>query len=112
MRTTSAVVIVCLSFISLSAQQPAAAGAQPPAAAGQVASAPPSCPELTTALNALIQNDIRRRDWPALGRYRDDNRTLAKPSGNEARVVFMGDSITDSWPRTRSAFFAGKPYVG
>jgi lysophospholipase L1-like esterase len=113
MRTPSAVVIASLALASLSAQQPAAPSVAPQPATGQPAAiAPPGCPELATALNALMQNDIRRRDWPALGRYRDDNRTVARPSGSDARVVFMGDSITDSWPRTRAAFFAGKPYIG
>ena len=113
MRTPSLLVIVTLAAASIGAQEPArpVVPQQPPAAV-QATTAPPTCPELATALNALIQNDIRRRDWPALGRYRDDNRSVARPSGSDARVVFMGDSITDSWPRARSAFFAGKPYVG
>ena len=112
MRTSSAVVCASLALVSLSAQQPAAPAAPTQAAGQSATSAPPSCPELATALNALIQNDIRRRDWPGLGRYRDANRTVAKPAASEGRVVFMGDSITDSWPRMRSEFFAGKPYIG
>lgn len=73
----------------------------------------PSCPELATALNALVRNDARLRDWANLGRYRDANRTLAAPAAGEARVVFMGDSITDAWPQPRfGTFFEGKPYVG
>jgi lysophospholipase L1-like esterase len=72
-----------------------------------------SCSEMATALTALMRNDARRRDWAELARYRDANRSLAAPAGGEARVVFMGDSITDAWPQPRfGQFFPGKPYVG
>ena len=75
--------------------------------------APPSCPELATALTALMRSDIRLRDWAAVGRYREANRTLLAAPREKARVVFMGDSITDSWPQPRfGEFFVGKPYVG
>jgi len=67
---------------------------------------------MATALQALMRNDIRRLDWPALGRYRDDNRQVQPPSASENRVVFMGDSITDAWQQPRfGGFFPGKPYV-
>jgi len=70
----------------------------------------PDCPELARALTVLLARDTRMRDWPDLSRYREDNRALKPPAAGESRVVFMGDSITDFWPR-RSAFFPGKPYV-
>ena len=73
----------------------------------------PTCPEMATALQALLRNDVRLRDWPQLARYRDANRALAAPAAGQARVVFMGDSITDAWPQPRFGdFFPGKPYVG
>lgn len=73
----------------------------------------PSCDALAAALQAVVRNDARVRDWPNVARYREVNRTLAPPAANEARVVFMGDSITDAWPQPRfGTFFAGKPYVG
>jgi lysophospholipase L1-like esterase len=52
-------------------------------------------------------------DWPQLGRYRDENAKLAAPAAGEKRVVFMGDSITDSWGRhvADAPFFPGSPYV-
>ncbi len=50
------------------------------------------------------------QDWPNLGRYRAQNAELKPPAAGERRVVFMGDSITDSWARQN--FFPGKPYVG
>lgn len=38
--------------------------------------------------------ELRARDWPALGHYRDANADLA---GRAVDVVFMGDSITEMW---------------
>jgi lysophospholipase L1-like esterase len=69
-----------------------------------------SCPEMAMAVRMLLFRDARMRDWQELSRYREENRSLKPPAPGEARVVFMGDSITDFWPR-RSAFFPGKPYV-
>jgi len=67
----------------------------------------PTCPELASALRTVANNDARLRDWPNLGRYREANRTA--PHGT---VVFMGDSITDSWQQPRfGGFFPGRRYV-
>ena len=56
--------------------------------------------------------EARLQDWPALARYRADNAKLSPPAKGERRVVFMGDSITDSWDDPRyGGFFPGKPYV-
>jgi acyl-CoA thioesterase I len=67
---------------------------------------------MATALTALMRSDMRLADWPNLTRYREVNRTLPPPSSGESRVVFMGDSITDSWQQPRyGGFFPGKPYV-
>jgi lysophospholipase L1-like esterase len=53
-----------------------------------------------------------KNDWPNLARYNGDNKTVTPPAKNEQRVVFMGDSITDSWDNpTNGGFFPGKPYV-
>jgi lysophospholipase L1-like esterase len=56
--------------------------------------------------------EARLRDWPALARYRDDNTKVGLPAKSDQRVVFMGDSITDSWDAPNmGGFFPGKPYV-
>jgi lysophospholipase L1-like esterase len=56
--------------------------------------------------------ETKLKDWPALARYHDANSRTAVPSGNQDRVVFMGDSITDSWQNPNyGGFFPGKPYV-
>lgn len=110
MRIKAALLILLLAVGVPTAQQPTPATLPaPPPTAGPA----PSCPELATSLNALIQNDLRRRDWGNVARYRDANRSLPPVAAGEARVVFMGDSITDAWPQPRfGEFFPGKPYVG
>ena len=53
-----------------------------------------------------------KNDWPNLARYDNNNKSVAPPAKNEQRVVFMGDSITDSWDNpANGGFFPGKPYV-
>ena len=60
----------------------------------------------------LTQAENRLKDWPQLARYHDANGKLAPAAKNETRVVFMGDSITDSWQNPKfGGFFPGKPYV-
>lgn len=96
-------IVAAVTLVALSAQNPT-----PPAPAADT-----SCSDMATALQGLMRNDVRLRDWPNLTRYREANRALAAPAASEARVVFMGDSITDAWPQPRfGAFFPGKPYVG
>src|SRR5262245_38167916 len=118
MRARVAIVMAGLALVSVSAQQTTAPTTPPPAAptATATAAAPPpatDCRETAAALTRLLANDVRLRDWPALARYRDANRTLAPAASSDARVVFMGDSITDAWPQPRyGEFFVGKPYVG
>lgn len=53
----------------------------------------------------------RLQDWPNLARYREANAVSFAPEKNDARVVIMGDSITDGWSRPQfGRFFPGKPY--
>ncbi len=109
MRTRAAFLTIPLLAVSLSGQQaapPAGTAAPPPAAA--------SGPEVAAAINRLLANDARLRDWAQLGRYRDANRALPPPAAGESRVVFMGDSITDAWPQPRFGdfFTKNKSYVG
>jgi lysophospholipase L1-like esterase len=52
------------------------------------------------------------QDWPSLQRYRAGNDSLGAPAADEKRVVFMGNSITDSWAKFFPQMFPGKPYVG
>jgi lysophospholipase L1-like esterase len=56
--------------------------------------------------------DRLRTDWADLGRYRAANDSLGRPTPGESRVVFMGNSITDSWARLFAEQFPGRPYIG
>ena len=51
------------------------------------------------------------QDWVGLRRFEEDNRMIGPPAADEARVVFMGDSITEGWAELMPEFFAGRPYV-
>ena len=44
-------------------------------------------------------------------RYQSANQAVGLPAEGEKRVVLMGNSITDSWPKTRPEFFAAHPYL-
>ncbi|MGP1994310.1 SGNH/GDSL hydrolase family protein [Zobellia laminariae] len=69
-------------------------------------------PTLLALLMGLgIINGIKGQDWPNLSQFQDDNTKLSKPTANENRVVFMGNSITIGWIDSRPEFFADKPYV-
>lgn len=110
---TARLIFLTMLFVGAvgSAQTPAQPAAAPPAP--QTPAAPSAtCPEMATALTALLGRDVRMRDWAEMARYREANRSVAAPARNEARVVFMGDSITDGWQQPRyGGFFPGKPYV-
>ena len=51
------------------------------------------------------------QDWANLSRYQKENAQLAAPKSREQRVVFMGNSITEGWLKTRPEFFLGKSYI-
>src|SRR5260370_41810589 len=56
--------------------------------------------------------ETKLKDWPQLARYRDGNGKITAPAKDEDRVVFLGDSITDSWQNPKfGGFFPGKPYI-
>jgi lysophospholipase L1-like esterase len=57
------------------------------------------------------QEEQLHNDWANLGRFREDNKLVAKPAKGEKRVVFMGNSITEGWIRLDPGFFSGKPYI-
>ena len=47
-----------------------------------------ACADLKTRAERA---ETRLSDWPALGRYREDNSKVTPPAKDEQRVVFMGD---------------------
>ncbi|HKP85604.1 MAG TPA: SGNH/GDSL hydrolase family protein [Blastocatellia bacterium] len=80
--------------------QAAPASAQSPAQESQ---------DCADAKERAARFESRLKDWPFLGRYREMNTKASPPLKDEKRVVFFGDSITDSWKL--ADYFAGKPYV-
>ena len=44
-------------------------------------------------------------------RYAQANRELGAPDKKAKRVVLMGNSITDGWPRVSPQFFKDHPYI-
>lgn len=59
----------------------------------------------------LTGKTLLAQDWANIARFKNENAKLPAPAKAEKRVVFMGNSITEGWLKTRPSFFAGKPYV-
>lgn len=60
---------------------------------------------------ASAQNDAHR--WANFKRYAAQNEKLLEQNApKERQVVFMGNSITEGWARTRPEFFKNNGYVG
>ncbi len=55
--------------------------------------------------------DRLHNDWADLSRYAEENKQLQPAPAGVNRVVFMGNSITEGWKNTDSAFFANHSYV-
>jgi lysophospholipase L1-like esterase len=50
-------------------------------------------------------------DWANLARFAAENESLGAPARDEARVVFLGDWITQGWSDASPDFFAARPYI-
>ncbi len=59
----------------------------------------------------MISFGVNAQDWPDLKRYQVANDSLPTPDNDEFRVVFMGNSITESWSVVQPDFFKDKPYI-
>ncbi len=59
----------------------------------------------------MTEDERLRNDWPYLQRYAKANAELPAPAPDEERVVFMGNSITESWTPYFASMFPGKPYI-
>ena len=57
----------------------------------------------------LAALQVKFNDFGGLERYKAANAALSPVE--KGRVVFFGDSITDSWTKNGGTFFPGKPYV-
>lgn len=54
----------------------------------------------------------QKHDFANWQRYAADNAALGAPAKGERRVVLMGNSITDFWPKKRPQFFADNGLIG
>jgi lysophospholipase L1-like esterase/dienelactone hydrolase len=53
-----------------------------------------------------------KTDYGYLAKYKEANAKVKPPKPGENRVVFLGNSITEGWVRTDSAFFAKNNFIG
>ncbi|MGB8258939.1 MAG: SGNH/GDSL hydrolase family protein [Terracidiphilus sp.] len=112
MRYAPIAVVAVLAVTALfvlprsAAQEP---GSLPETKAPQAKAMPAPAPAPHESWEVQHERQLHQ-DWAQLERYREANLKLAPPAAGEQRVVFMGDSITDSW--NIGKFFPGKPYIG
>lgn len=56
-------------------------------------------------------HSLEAQEWANLNHYREANQQLKSTSSSDDLVVFMGNSITESWIQYDSAFFTENPFV-
>ena len=66
---------------------------------------------LLMAILSFASVNLHAQDWANLSKYQEENKQLMKSDTVDKRIVFMGNSITESWIHNRPGFFKGKPYV-
>ena len=60
----------------------------------------------------LFMNGITMtQDWANLNKYKKQNSKLGPPKINGNRIVFMGNSITESWSELYPEYFFEKDYI-
>jgi len=97
---------ILLVYLAVASLHPAISAAQTPP------DATPLAKQVARLEETVARDERTLQDWPNLARYRDANAAIIAPAKDEARVVFMGDSITDAWIQPQfGGFFQGKPYV-
>jgi len=62
------------------------------------------------AFTATAQNPQSPTDWANLGKYSTENKKLMPLTKHEKRIVFMGNSITESW-QYADDFFSTNGYI-
>lgn len=56
--------------------------------------------------------NAQKHDFANWQRYAEANKELGLPAKGEKRVVLMGNSITDNWPKARAQFFEVNNLIG
>ena len=59
-----------------------------------------------------LGSQAQKHEFANWNRYAKANQELGAPAKGEKRVVLMGNSITDGWPRTRPEFFKDNNLIG
>ncbi len=59
----------------------------------------------------IFSGSINAQDWANLKRFAEANAGLISGKEVPGRVVFMGNSITESWPKFHPEFFSRNAYV-
>lgn len=68
---------------------------------------------LCLLLSTMITGSFaQKHDFANWKRYADANTELGQPAKGEKRVVLMGNSITDGWPKMRPEFFEENKLIG
>ncbi len=62
-------------------------------------------------LSLFIMESSYAQDWANLKRYKNENKKIGLPSPKENRIVFIGNSITESWSNLSPEFFVKKTYI-
>jgi acyl-CoA thioesterase I len=76
------------------------------------AQSPLDSAQIRRAEQQRIAQDGLLNDWASLSRYRSANDSISAPKRGEKRVVYIGDSITESWAKYFSTLFPGRSYIG
>ena len=61
---------------------------------------------------ATLSVNAQKHDFANWKRYADANKELGLSAKGEKRVILMGNSITDGWPKARPEFFAENQLIG
>lgn len=69
----------------------------------------PTPDALTVEKQRADRLQSRLNDFAQLGRYAKANAEIKSPAKGENRIVFLGDSITDSWKLAE--YFPNQPYI-
>ena len=51
------------------------------------------------------------QDWANLNRYKNENEKIELATPEKNRIVFIGNSITESWSKINPEFFTNKTYI-
>jgi lysophospholipase L1-like esterase len=66
--------------------------------------------KFTLLLTMLHASMLYAQDWGNLAKYAEANAKLSESQDGQERIVFFGNSITESWVTMRPAFFENHPH--